>query len=105
MIRKPREWDCSFFKDAYAREPIVRVHFGEVWVGESKTIKIYLRNDEKWEVRDLLYKVDHPNVEVYGPDKLDSGEISDLTIHWECVEECEFSLKDDLEIEGTLVVT
>ena len=105
MIRQPREWSCSFFKDAYGKEPIVRVNLGEVWAGETKTLRIYLRNDEKWEVRDLTYEIAHPNVTIIGPDKLDSDEISDLTIDWSCTEDCELSLKHDLEIEGTLVVS
>ena len=102
--RRDRSWRCSFFEDDRGDSPVSVIDFGEVWEKDTRTKKVWIRNDDLGLIRELDYIVLRNDVRVVGPSALEKGATGLLTLAWTPGDDVHFGLKDELKIEGTLVI-
>ena len=101
---RDRSWRCSFFEDGRGDSPVSVIDFGEVWEKDTRTKKVWIRNDDLGLIRELDYIVLRNDVRVVGPSELEKGAMGLLTLAWTPGDDVHFGLKDELKIEGTLVI-
>lgn len=104
MSRKPRVWNCSYFRDAEGLKEIDTISLGEVWAGTEGVTDIYVRNDDVGAVRDLKWSVDEPNVKISGPKEMLMKEIVKLTLKWTPGVNAEVGLKGQIRVSGIIVI-
>ena len=101
---RDRSWRCSFFEDSHGSSPVSIIDFGEVWEKDTRTKKVWIRNDDLGLIRELDYIVLRNDVRVAGPSELEKGAMGILSLAWTPGDDVHFGLKDELKIEGTLVI-
>jgi hypothetical protein len=69
------------FKDEACAEPLEAADFGETWLLEAKTLKIWLLNDTKAFLRDISVEAGE-DVEVEAPASLKSMGKAPVTFTW-----------------------
>jgi len=102
---EPRPWLSSFWMDKAATKPVPDpIEFGEAWAAKTKTINLYIRNDDIAFVRDIKYRTGRTDVTITGPTKLNAGEVGLLKITWMVSPNPRFGLGGELKIDGKLVL-
>ena len=99
-----RPWRVSFFSDAEASDEIEGIDLGEVWVGESAELTVYMRNDEPHYARDISLSVADPGLTVEGPDTMLPGEVVALKLRWATEPDAELSLRSAVEVRAVLLL-
>jgi len=90
--------------DAEKKIPIQKIHFGKVEVGNEKTLTVYLENDSKAVLSNLIF--DFPSLpptevlEVQGPTTIQPGKIEPLVLKWRPSPKFKKALIVDLLIRG-----
>ena len=90
--------------DAEKKIPIQKIHFGKVEVGNEKTLTVYLENDSKAVLSNLIF--DFPSLpsteilEVHGPITIQPGKIESLVLRWRPSPKFKKALTVDLTIRG-----
>jgi len=72
----------QFFKDKDCKMRAESLDFGEVQVGTSQSVKVFLKNDSQGELRKIEIVVSDPNVKVSASKSLKSGEIGEVEFTW-----------------------
>jgi len=86
------------------KTPIQRIHFGKVEIGQEKILTIYLENDSKAVLSNLIF--DFPTLplgeilEVHGPTTIQPGKIEPLVLKWRPSAKFKKALTVDLVIRG-----
>ena len=106
MTEKNREWMCSFYYDKEATHRIKGdiIELGRVWAGEDALIQVWVKNNDYGAIEDLKYTTDREDVGVSGPDKLLRTQTGLILIRWVPGFSATFGLRNELRIEGTLVL-
>jgi len=105
LSRVVRDWKCSYYSNVEATESITLADIGEVWAGTEGSVVIFIRNDERGFVRDIVYTVLNPAITLVGPKRLEAGEVGSISIKWSPSESTEQGLEDEpFTVEGTVVL-
>jgi len=76
----------KLFKDRSGKEEIKSIDFGEVEVGTTKTITIYLKNDSSNSIiKDIVVKIDPKRNDlriIQAPSELKNNEAKPIVIEW-----------------------
>jgi len=94
----------KIWADVGKKIPLQKIHFGKVEVGNEKTLTIYLENDSKAVLSNLLF--DFPSLppteilEVHGPVTIQPGKIEPLILKWKPSPKFKKALVVDLLIKG-----
>jgi hypothetical protein len=90
--------------DSEKKTPLDQISFGKVPVGKEKVLTIYIENDSKAVLTNLIYEFPHlPPTEVLkvtGPVTLQPGEVAPLTLVWRPSPVFKQALTVDLLIKG-----
>jgi hypothetical protein len=70
------------YKDETLTEPLEKAEFGEVWLLEAKTLKVWLQNDTKAFLRDIQVDVGD-GVKAEAPRSLQSMAKAPITFTWQ----------------------
>ena len=94
----------KIYADLELKNPLEKIHFGKVQVGETKELKIYLHNDSKAVLSNLVF--DFPTLpttevlEVRGPTTIQPGKVEPLLLKWKPSPKFKKALVVDLQIRG-----
>jgi len=76
----------KIYDDPELKKLIQTIHFGKVEAGSSKTITLYLLNDSKAVLTNLVYEFpslpSSETLEVHGPITIQSGKQGELILTW-----------------------
>ena len=90
--------------DPEKKIPLKRIHFGKVEVNNEKTLTVYLENDSKAVLSNLIF--DFPSLppteflEVHGPITIQPGKMEPLVLTWRPSPKFKKALVVDLLIKG-----
>ena len=70
------------FQDSKCSVPLETVDFGEVEVGTSVTLKLWLQNDSNGILRKIKVESSEPTVKTTCPDALKPKEGAEVTLTW-----------------------
>lgn len=91
----------KFFRDPKCREEAGEsLDFGEVQVGASGRVCLWLRNDGQGLLRKIKVTVSDANVSVKGPDRLGPNEVAEVVFVWTPPLEMRKGLHCDVEVVG-----
>lgn len=104
MAEGTGELKMLIWADPDKKIPLQRINFGKVEVGHEKTITVYLENDSKAVLSNLVYEF--PNLppteilEVRGPVTIQPGKVEPLVLKWRPSPHFKRALVLDLVIRG-----
>ena len=98
-----KKWRCSFYEDSEATTPVTTINLGSVWEGEEQEKTVYIRNDEGYMIKDMVFNIDNEDIEIIAPSTLSSLEIAPLVIRWN-PKINSIKLDMDIIINGVMVV-
>ena len=88
----------QFFKDKDCKVRAESLDFGEVQVGTSQSVKVFLKNDSQGELRKIQITVSDPNVKISASKNLKSSEIGEVEFVWVPQLEVKRGLKCGFEV-------
>lgn len=95
----------KMFRDPELEEEISQIDFGEVEIGQSKEVTVYLLNERDTLLKNLNFSFKNTDVEVVtSPRTLSPRQISKLTVRWTPNLQIKKALKIDLVIRGEEVI-
>lgn len=103
--RERKEWNCSFYIDKLGIHPTSVIEFGRVHEGETKLVEVWIQNNDVGPVEKLKYTVLRNDVVILdSPEELERDGLGLLRIAWTPGNDFRLGLKDDLDIDGELVI-
>lgn len=94
----------KIWADQEKKVPLEKIHFGKVEVGQEKTLTVYIENDSKAVLSNLVFefpKLPPTEVlEVQGPVTIQPGEMVPLVLKWKPSLKFKKALVVDLIIRG-----
>lgn len=91
----------KIFKDSGLVNEVTVLDLGIVQAGDGKEYLFYVFNESKADLRDLRFRVDHPEVSVLEfPANLGSQKSSRLKLKWEASVTLKEALKTQLKVNG-----
>ena len=86
-------------------KPVEILDLGVVSAGEVKQFEFQVNNDGRGYLRELVFKVDHPEVKISkAPVNLDPNETQSLIVEWAPSIDLEEGLKVKILIEGKKII-
>ena len=88
------------FQDKECSVPLETIDFGEVEVGSSTTLKLWLQNDSYALLRKIKVECSETSVKTTGPDALNPKEGGEVTLIWTPELDRRKGLHCDVKAEG-----
>ena len=86
-------------------KPVEILDLGIVSAGESKQFEFQVNNDGRGYLKELVFRIDHPEIKIVeAPTLLDPNETKKLIIEWSPSIDLEEGLKVKLDIEGKRII-
>lgn len=95
----------KMYRDPELKEEISQIDFGEVEIGQSKEMTVYLLNERDTLLKNLNFSFKNKDVEVIeSPRALSPRQITKLVVRWTPNLQIKSALKIDLLVRGEEVI-